>query len=271
MKVRCALSSQYFPRWKHFLERAPEGEVGLQHSGTWDVTECKNNMILVGLEPTIPSSVGRCLIHWATGPLGKGCLDSSHPQPCKGCSGNWAQVLSQSHATRPVSQLMASAGRSVVFERALELQHSGTWDFSAVTEWKNDMILVGLEPTIPSSVGRCRIHWATGPLSKGCLHPSYPQSCKGCSRTSRPNSKSTWRPRHPLMSPLAHGGKICDVCEKCGRANKPDLALWKSDAPSQTNFLPGENTFWGAPWRARPVYNTVGHGISLLSQNERII
>ena len=25
-------------------------------------------MILVGLEPTIPSSVGRCLIHWATGP-----------------------------------------------------------------------------------------------------------------------------------------------------------------------------------------------------------
>ena len=26
-------------------------------------------MIPVGLEPTIPGSVGRCLIHWATGPL----------------------------------------------------------------------------------------------------------------------------------------------------------------------------------------------------------
>ena len=26
-------------------------------------------LILVGLEPTIPGSVGRCLIHWATGPL----------------------------------------------------------------------------------------------------------------------------------------------------------------------------------------------------------
>ena len=26
-------------------------------------------VILVGLEPTIPGSVGRCLIHWATGPV----------------------------------------------------------------------------------------------------------------------------------------------------------------------------------------------------------
>ena len=33
------------------------------------------------------------------------------------------------------------------------------------------MILVGLEPTIPGSVGRCLIHWATGPLGMG-LHPS---------------------------------------------------------------------------------------------------
>lgn len=27
-----------------------------------------NQMTPVGLEPTIPGSVGRCLIHWATGP-----------------------------------------------------------------------------------------------------------------------------------------------------------------------------------------------------------
>ena len=27
-------------------------------------------MTPVGLEPTIPGSVGRCLIHWATGPVG---------------------------------------------------------------------------------------------------------------------------------------------------------------------------------------------------------
>ena len=29
----------------------------------------QGKLILVGLEPTIPGSVGRCLIHWATGPL----------------------------------------------------------------------------------------------------------------------------------------------------------------------------------------------------------
>ena len=31
--------------------------------------EHRNAMTPVGLEPTIPRSVGRCLIHWATGPL----------------------------------------------------------------------------------------------------------------------------------------------------------------------------------------------------------
>ena len=29
----------------------------------------------------------------------------------------------------------------------------------------NQMTPVGLEPTIPGSVGRCHIHWATGPSS----------------------------------------------------------------------------------------------------------
>ena len=58
MKVRCALSTPFFARWKHFLGRALEGTAGLQHSGTWDfsaVTEWKSNIILVKLEPTIPA------------------------------------------------------------------------------------------------------------------------------------------------------------------------------------------------------------------------
>ena len=33
--------------------------------------DCQISVTPVGLEPTIPSSVGRCLIHWATGPSGK--------------------------------------------------------------------------------------------------------------------------------------------------------------------------------------------------------
>ena len=38
--------------------------------------------------------------------------------------------------------------------------------------------------------------------------------------------------RHPLMSPLARGERSVMYWEKCGRARKkPDLALWKSDAP----------------------------------------
>ena len=30
-----------------------------------------NEMTPAGLEPAIPGSVGRCLIHWATGPMNK--------------------------------------------------------------------------------------------------------------------------------------------------------------------------------------------------------
>ena len=36
------------------------------------------NMTLAGLQPAIPGSVGRCLIHWATGPLVR--FDSGPPQ-----------------------------------------------------------------------------------------------------------------------------------------------------------------------------------------------
>jgi hypothetical protein len=34
-------------------------------------TSKENEMTPAGLEPAIPGSVGRCLIHWATGPLDK--------------------------------------------------------------------------------------------------------------------------------------------------------------------------------------------------------
>ena len=90
-------------------------------------------------------------------------------------------------------------------------------------------------------MGRCLIHWATGPLGKGRLHSSYPQSCKGCSgdwaqdlsqgRATRPSSQLMWRPRHPLMSPLALGQRSVVL-------EKPDLALGKSDAPFQAKFCP---------------------------------
>ena len=35
-----------------------------------ETTVSQECMTPVGLEPIIPGSVGRCLIHWATGPLG---------------------------------------------------------------------------------------------------------------------------------------------------------------------------------------------------------
>ena len=39
--------------------------------------------------------------------------------------------------------------------------------------WRRKMTPAGLEPAIPGSVGRCLIHWATGPLilwSEGIIH-----------------------------------------------------------------------------------------------------
>ena len=40
----------------------------------------QSEMTPAGLEPAIPGSVGRCLIHWATGPTGNagGCVNYSH-------------------------------------------------------------------------------------------------------------------------------------------------------------------------------------------------
>ena len=39
-------------------------------------------MTPAGLEPAIPGSVGRCLIHWATGPIDHNFkIDSKHVKP----------------------------------------------------------------------------------------------------------------------------------------------------------------------------------------------
>ena len=45
-------------------------------------------MTLVGLEPTIPGSVGRCLIHWATGPVGDSRMQSNK---------TWWKAISDGH------------------------------------------------------------------------------------------------------------------------------------------------------------------------------
>ena len=38
-------------------------------NATSKLLHCKDNVTPAGLEPAIPGSVGRCLIHWATGPV----------------------------------------------------------------------------------------------------------------------------------------------------------------------------------------------------------
>ena len=79
-------------------------------------------MILVGLESTVPGSVGRCLIHWATGPLGKDFLHSCQPSLTKkavlGIEPRTSCSLNKNHATRPSSQLMWGSRRPLVSARA---------------------------------------------------------------------------------------------------------------------------------------------------------
>ena len=67
-----------------------EGEVGLQHSGTWDCSADRRSRRMkrriwsrYRTRAYNPWLRQRCLIHWATGPLGKGCLQSSHSQSCR--------------------------------------------------------------------------------------------------------------------------------------------------------------------------------------------
>ena len=52
-------------------------------------------MTPAGLEPAIPDSVGRCLIHWATGPL----MDVS----CSGAIAEAVFFVKEGHATAAVA------------------------------------------------------------------------------------------------------------------------------------------------------------------------
>ena len=48
--------------------RPQENTVPAQQLGTGGICTLLVPLTPVGLEPTIPGSLGRCLIHWATGP-----------------------------------------------------------------------------------------------------------------------------------------------------------------------------------------------------------
>ena len=53
------------------LVRTLDGSIYMPALSTHEamhVLSTHNQMTPVGLEPTIPGAVGRCLIHWATGP-----------------------------------------------------------------------------------------------------------------------------------------------------------------------------------------------------------
>ena len=60
--------------------------------------------------------------------------------------------------THHFSSCHSTCSLSAVAQQKLHPVRTESWGQSA------KVILVGLEPTIPGSVGRCLIHWATGPV-----------------------------------------------------------------------------------------------------------
>ena len=68
------------------------------------------NLILVGLEPTIPGSVGRCLIHWATGPSGK-CRRADYVAPVYHCGDDFVRAGESKRAGR--AELRSQEGTRV--------------------------------------------------------------------------------------------------------------------------------------------------------------
>ena len=48
-----------------------------------------------------------------------------------------------------------------------------TWNSHLAAHSASDMTPAGLEPAIPGSVGRCLIHWATGPLATSLIQLLY--------------------------------------------------------------------------------------------------
>ena len=142
-------------------------------------------MTSAGLEPAIPGSVCRCLIHWATRPV-HACRTAvtgveSHRRArtgagtCPSCARSTACV--PRHAWWRCARM--AAGRegtrwpgtctppTVLVVRTC--RHARTHHHAVVQARR--LTSAGLEPAIPGSVGRCLIHWATGPVDP-CLGES---------------------------------------------------------------------------------------------------
>ena len=148
-------------------------------------------MTPAGLEPAIPSSAGRCLIHWATGPdtrsvkflhgawirmrTIRNASDLEFRVRCclsKACAGRQL-----GYAYPPLGQTDSCCKRAAGPRRDSKLQSpvpgAGVFFTSAIDEScrrvmdkgrdNRHMTPAGLEPAIPGYVGRCLIHWATGP------------------------------------------------------------------------------------------------------------
>ena len=69
----------------------------------------EKNLILVGLEPTIPGSVGRCLIHWATGPTDAHDVTKSSTSSCSCAQHTSAKVVAHANTCLSPSQPTVSA------------------------------------------------------------------------------------------------------------------------------------------------------------------
>ena len=85
------------------LTRAGVGTAGPPAAAQAQVTP-------VGLEPTIPGSVGRCLIHWATGPSGK-CRRADYVAPVYHCGDDFVRAGESKRAGR--AELRSQEGTRV--------------------------------------------------------------------------------------------------------------------------------------------------------------
>ncbi len=132
---------------------------------------CKKILTLPGLEPGIPSFEVRCLIHLATGPVGR-CYSSrmfdilfieiintlicnnlpSLPGLEPGIP--WFVGRCLIHlATGPVASYISSLLFDILFNEIIN-----------TIICNKILTLLGLEPGIPWFLVRCFIHWATGPV-----------------------------------------------------------------------------------------------------------
>ena len=121
-------------------------------------------MTPAGLEPAIPGSVGRCLIHWATGPSDAriqhklSIIGRREPRPTRQRGSNPRSPARES-ATLPTEPQRSCLGRRARGDLGLPAATGAPL-----------MIPAGLEPAIPGSVGPCLNHWATGPSDARIQH-----------------------------------------------------------------------------------------------------